>query len=187
MPTLSKSEVDRIIENDLTDEFHLLAATPGFVLQPMPLSQVRMKAILKYLKFRQYLWPHPSYVHKVKELAAVNTVESLGKLGRHPQDIRTYRLFRKQVTTAKYANKGVSVGLNTICWQALSEWSSMQDYMQCKVFGWPQAIRKGKDTTRMPCNMGLLLLLLQESIASQHSTQVFLHCRRVKLCFGSKS
>lgn len=127
-------------------------------------------------------------MHQVKELAAVNTVESLGKLGRHPQDIRTYRVFRKQVTTAKHPNKGVSVGLNTICWQVLSEWSSMQDYMQCKVFGWPQAVRKGKDTTRMsPCNMGLLLLLLQAPIASQHSTQVFLHCRWVKLWFGSRS
>ena len=127
-------------------------------------------------------------MHQVKELAAVNTVESLGKLGRHPKDIRTYRLFRKQVTTAKHANKGVSVGLNTIRWQVLSECSSMQDYMQCKVFGWPQAIRKGKDTARMfPCNMGLLLLPLQESIASQQSTQVFLHCRWVKLCYGSRS
>lgn len=91
MPALSKAEVDKIIENNRTDQFHLLADTPGFVLDPMPLK-------------------------KARELSAINTVESLGKLGRHPKDIRTYRLFRQQV---------------------LSEWSSMPDYMQHKVFDWP--------------------------------------------------
>lgn len=41
MSTLSKSEVDRIVDNNLTDEFVQLAGTPGFVLKRMPLSQVK--------------------------------------------------------------------------------------------------------------------------------------------------
>lgn len=40
MPPLNKLEVDKIIEDNLTEDFHLLAETPGFVLQQMPLSSV---------------------------------------------------------------------------------------------------------------------------------------------------
>lgn len=42
MPALSKAEVDKIIENNRTDQFHLLADTPGFVLDPMPLKKVSL-------------------------------------------------------------------------------------------------------------------------------------------------
>ena len=40
MQSLSKDEVDRIVENNLEEEFDKLAATPGFVLTPMPFQQV---------------------------------------------------------------------------------------------------------------------------------------------------
>lgn len=39
----------------------------------------------------------PFCLLQAQELARIDTVESLGKLGRHPQDIRTYRLFRTKV------------------------------------------------------------------------------------------
>lgn len=41
MQPLSKDEVDRIVDNNLEEEFEKLAATPGFVLIPMPFQQVR--------------------------------------------------------------------------------------------------------------------------------------------------
>ena len=37
---LSKSEVDRILDNNLVDEFDRLAGTPGFVLVPMLFQKV---------------------------------------------------------------------------------------------------------------------------------------------------
>lgn len=40
MQPLSKEEVDRILDNNLEEEFGKLAATPGFVLKPMPFHQV---------------------------------------------------------------------------------------------------------------------------------------------------
>ena len=40
MQPLSKDEVDRIVDNNLVEEFSKLAATPGFVLTPMPFHQV---------------------------------------------------------------------------------------------------------------------------------------------------
>lgn len=40
MQPLSKDEVDRIVDNNLVEEFDKLAATPGFVLKPMPFQQV---------------------------------------------------------------------------------------------------------------------------------------------------
>ncbi|KAL3160231.1 hypothetical protein ABBQ32_010986 [Trebouxia sp. C0010 RCD-2024] len=72
MHPLSKAEVNRIIENNLIEEFDRLAATPGFVLTPMPFE-------------------------KVQELATNGSLQSLGQLGRHPQHIRTYRAFRAKV------------------------------------------------------------------------------------------
>ena len=38
---MSKDEVDRILDKNLVDEFDRLAATPGFVLTPMPFEKVR--------------------------------------------------------------------------------------------------------------------------------------------------
>ncbi|KAL3158556.1 hypothetical protein ABBQ38_010775 [Trebouxia sp. C0009 RCD-2024] len=72
MHPLSKDEVDRIIDNNLIEEFDRLVATPGFVLTPMPFE-------------------------KVQELATTGTLQSLGQLGRHPQHIRTYRGFRAKI------------------------------------------------------------------------------------------
>ena len=40
MLPLNKTEVDRIIDNNLVDEFDRLRATPGFVLVPMPFEKV---------------------------------------------------------------------------------------------------------------------------------------------------
>ena len=40
MQPLSKEEVDRILDNNLVDEFDRLGATPGFVLVPMPFEKV---------------------------------------------------------------------------------------------------------------------------------------------------
>lgn len=42
MQPLSKEEVDRILDNNLVDEFDRLGATPGFVLVPMPFEKVHM-------------------------------------------------------------------------------------------------------------------------------------------------
>ncbi|DBA74824.1 TPA: hypothetical protein ACH3X2_009167 [Trebouxia sp. C0005] len=82
MHPLSKDEVDRILDNNLVDEFDRLAGTPGFVLVPMPFQ-------------------------KVQELARVGTLESLGQLGRHPGHIRTYRTFRKK-DFPYYVQDGIS-------------------------------------------------------------------------------
>ncbi len=40
MRPLSKDEVDRILDNNLVDEFDSLAGTPGYVLVPMPFKKV---------------------------------------------------------------------------------------------------------------------------------------------------
>ena len=40
MVPLSKDEVDRILDNNLVDEFDRLAGTPGYVLVPMPFQKV---------------------------------------------------------------------------------------------------------------------------------------------------
>ena len=40
MQPLSKDEVDKILDNNLVEEFDKLAGTPGFVLTPMPFQQV---------------------------------------------------------------------------------------------------------------------------------------------------
>ena len=42
MHPLSKEEVDRVLDNNLVDEFDRLGATPGFVLVPMPFEKVHM-------------------------------------------------------------------------------------------------------------------------------------------------
>ena len=42
MQPLTKDEVDRIVDNNLVDEFDRLAATPGFVLTRMPFEKVRL-------------------------------------------------------------------------------------------------------------------------------------------------
>ncbi|KAL0051705.1 hypothetical protein WJX82_000719 [Trebouxia sp. C0006] len=105
MHPLSKDEVDRILDNNLVDEFDRLAGTPGFVLIPMPFQ-------------------------KVQDLARVGTLESLGQLGRHPEHIRTYRTFRSKV---------------------LQEWTSIQDYIQWKVFEWPISIaQEGRKSITVP-------------------------------------
>ena len=44
MQALDKHEVDRIIDNNLEDEFDRLGATPGFVLLPMPFEKVHSYA-----------------------------------------------------------------------------------------------------------------------------------------------
>ena len=40
MRPLSKDEVDRILDSNLVEEFDKLAATPGYVLTPMPFQRV---------------------------------------------------------------------------------------------------------------------------------------------------
>lgn len=40
MRPLSKDEVDKILDQNLVDEFDSLGATPGFVLVPMPFEKV---------------------------------------------------------------------------------------------------------------------------------------------------
>ena len=42
MRPLSKDEVDRILDNNLVEEFDKLAATPGYVLKPMPFQRVSL-------------------------------------------------------------------------------------------------------------------------------------------------
>ena len=86
---LSKDEVDRVIDNNLVDEFDRLAATPGFVLTPMPFSKGRMIAPVLHRAFFSYLRNNSS-LPKVQELANEGTLKSLVQLGRH----RTYRGFR---------------------------------------------------------------------------------------------
>ena len=45
-------------------------------------------------------------------LASDGSVESIGKLGRTPADIREYRLFRKQVTDSCEADHTYRVGVS---------------------------------------------------------------------------
>lgn len=100
----------------------------------------------------------------------MGTLESLGQLGRHPRHIRTYRTFRSKVWHLTATN-GVVYRLllhqRGCCWislfhitflplcivsatplavttvQVLQEWTSIQDYIQWKVFEWPFSIAQG--------------------------------------------
>lgn len=64
--------VNNILNNNLVDQFSLLRGVPGICLDPLP-------------------WD------KINDLVAIDTVQSLGTLGRHPAGIVEYRKFRKQV------------------------------------------------------------------------------------------
>ncbi len=87
MRPLEKEEVDRILDNNLVDEFDRLAATPGFVLVPMPFETVQT-------------------------LAREGTMQSLGQLGRHPQHIRTYRDFRSKVKLSHALSAALCLALS---------------------------------------------------------------------------
>lgn len=67
-----QEEVDRILNNNLVEEFEKLRGAPGVCLEPFPWAEV-------------------------KRLIAENSLESLGKLGRSPAGIVVYRQFRKKV------------------------------------------------------------------------------------------
>lgn len=54
MHPLSKDEVDRILDNNLVDEFDRLAGTPGYVLVPMPFQKV-YRAVSPPVRHQQYL------------------------------------------------------------------------------------------------------------------------------------
>lgn len=69
---LCPNEVNRILDNELVEEYCRLRHTPGFCLEAMP-------------------WA------KIKQLVEENTEASLGNLGRHPSDIVVYRAFRTKL------------------------------------------------------------------------------------------
>lgn len=69
---LTQSEVDRIIGQELTDEYEKLRHTPGFCIDAVS-------------------W------ERLMELIQLGTEEALGKLGRTPAGIRAYWNFRAQV------------------------------------------------------------------------------------------
>ena len=97
MQALDKLEVDRIIDNNLEDEFDKLGATPGFVLVPMPFEKVHICLSCVAISPITDRQRGPWLLAQVQELAQQGTLESLGRLGRHPQHIRTYRQFRQRV------------------------------------------------------------------------------------------
>lgn len=73
---LTQVEVDRIINNNCTEDFCKLQGVPGYCLQKLS-------------------W------EAACQLAREATFESLGTLGRHPSDIVVYRRFRGKVSGCK--------------------------------------------------------------------------------------
>ena len=100
---LSKPEVDRIIDGNLTDEFYKLKSTPGYRVTPCSWQQVS----LTHLAFLD--WRPASPIEKgigkgswllcqvqALQLCEDGSVEALGTLGRAPADHVKYRRFRQQ-------------------------------------------------------------------------------------------